>query len=178
MSAETAVQTKKGKGGLAFVALALIALAGGAVTPWLLPSHGSGHEEDAKGDAHGGHGAAAKKKKLKPGESAEPKYAVLPFGEVIANLGEERLNRFLRAKILVVVDEDQSKEVTELLAKQKPFLKSWLGAYLSDQTVSDVGRAAGQNRLRREIRDHFNQKLFSDGSEKVLDVLMDEFMVQ
>lgn len=164
---------------MAFVVLALIALGGGAATPWLLPSNGGTHEEDGHDKTHGsGHGAAAKKKKGKPGESNEPKQAVLPFGDVIVNLGEERLNRYLRAKILLVVDEEQTKEVTELLAKQKPFLKSWLLSYLSDQTVSDVSRAAGQNRLRREIRDHFNHKLFSDGSEKVLDVLMDEFMVQ
>jgi flagellar basal body-associated protein FliL len=173
---------KKGIGGLAFIVLALLALGGGAATPWLLPSSGGTHEETSHDKSHGSghdaHGTSAKKKKGKAGESNEPKQAVIPFGDVGVRLAEERSNRYLRAKILIVVDDELSKDVTELLNKQKPFLKNWLLSYLSDQTVNDVSRAAGQNRLRREIRDQFNHKLFPDGSEKVLDVLMDEFLVQ
>lgn len=114
-----------------------------------------------------------------PTPSREPKKAALiPFGEVVVNLGEERLTRYLRVKLLLVVDHTQEKAITELLAKQRPFLKSWLISYLSDQSLQEVSRAAGVNRVRREILDRFNAMLFPDGAERIQDLLFDEFVVQ
>ena len=116
------------------------------------------------------------KKVAAPVESTRP--ALLPFGEVVVNLGEERLTRYLRVKLLVVVDESHEKAVEKVLEKQKPFLKSWLISYLSDQSLQEVGGAAGVNRIRREVRDRFNAMLCPDGSECVQDILFDEFVVQ
>ena len=99
------------------------------------------------------------------------------FGDVVVNLGEERLTRYLRVKLIVVVNEVHQKTTTDLMAKQKPFLKNWLISYLSDLSMQDVSGAAGVNRVRREIRDQFNAMMFPDGSEKVQDVLFDEFVV-
>ena len=109
-------------------------------------------------------------------ESKRP--ALVPFGEVVVNLGEERLTRYLRAKLLIVVEDAQQKTINELLSQQKPFLKSWLISYLSDQSLQEVSGAAGVNRVRREIRDKFNSMLYPDGSEPIRDVLFDEFVVQ
>lgn len=121
-------------------------------------------------------------KKAAPQEKGNPKEsrpALVPFGDsVVVNLNTDRLQRFLRSKIILVVDEVNEKTVRELVEKNKPFLKTWLIAYLSDQSLKDVTGAAGVNRLRREIRDQFNTMLFPDGSEKVNDVLFDEFYVQ
>ena len=50
--------------------------------------------------------------------------------------------------------------------------------YLSDQSMQEVSRAVGVNRIRREIRDQFNAMLFPDGAEKIHDILFDEFVVQ
>jgi flagellar basal body-associated protein FliL len=118
----------------------------------------------------------APKKSAAPKETKRP--ALIPFGDVVVNLGEERLTRYLRAKLLVVVDETHQKTVTDLLAKQKPFLKSWLISYLSDQSLQEVSGAAGVNRIRRDVRDQFNAMLFPDGSERIQDILFDEFVVQ
>jgi flagellar protein FliL len=109
---------------------------------------------------------------------AELKPVVLSFGEVVVNLGEERLTRYLRLKIMLVVDGAHEKSVQEHLEKQKAFLKSWLIGYLSDLSLQEVSRAVGVNRLRREIRDQFNAMLWPDGRELVQDVLFDEFVVQ
>jgi flagellar basal body-associated protein FliL len=81
-------------------------------------------------------------------------------------------------KVLLVVEEGDVKEVTDLLQKQKAFLKSWLIGYLSDQSLQDVGRNVGLNRIRREIRDEFNRMLYPDNTEKIYDILFDEFVVQ
>ena len=49
---------------------------------------------------------------------------------------------------------------------------------ISDQVAHEVSGKAAQNRLRREIRDEFNAKLFPDGSDQINDVLFEEFVVQ
>src|SRR5439155_2725767 len=102
---------------------------------------------------------------------------VISFGEAVVNLRDGR-GRFIRVKVLLVVDSVEEHVLKELLEKQKPFLKTWLISYLADQAVEDVLRTTGVNRIRREIRDQFNAILFPDGSEKILDVLFDEFLVQ
>lgn len=159
MANEVATPPKSGKLGLLTWGLvAVLAVGGGAAAPWLYTSQA--HTEKKSPDAH----------------DARP--SVVPFGDVVVNLGEDRLTRYLRVKVLLVVEEGDVKEVTELLQKQKAFLKSWLIGYLSDQSLQDVGRNVGLNRIRREIRDEFNRMLYPDNTERIYDILFDEFVVQ
>jgi flagellar basal body-associated protein FliL len=106
------------------------------------------------------------------------KTAAIPFGDVVVNLEGRGVNRYLRVKILVAVEESDTKEVGDLLTKEKAFLKNWLIAYLSSQSYQDVGRKLGVNRIRREICDEFNARLYPNGEEKVVEILFDEFVVQ
>lgn len=163
MADEVAAPPKKsGKKGLILgLLLAVLAVGGGASLPFILGMHPR-------------HAASDKKKADIP----KSKQAAVPFGDVVVNLGEDRLNRFLRVKIMCAIDEADTKEITELLNTQKPFLKSWLIGYLSDQSTQDVTRKVGVNKIRREIRDQFNAMLFPDGDEKIIDILFDEFVVQ
>ena len=159
MATETAAPVKSSKMGLLVWGLVAVLSAGaGGALPWLLAHHEPPEKKSAE------------KETLRP--------TVVAFDTVIVNLGEERLTRYLRVKPLLVVDESEVKEATELLARQKPFLKSWLIGYLSDQSLLEVSRAIGVNRIRREIRDQFNAILYPDGSERIHDILFDEFVVQ
>src|SRR5437667_4427631 len=141
MANEPAAPPAKGKklGLLGWCAVAGLAVAGGAAVPWVYPWHDHGE---------------------KKATSHAARQVVVPFGDVVVNLGEERLTRYLRAKVLLVVQESDEKEITELLLKQKAFLKSWLIGHLADQTLQDVSRNLGVNRTRREIRDQFNAMLY------------------
>jgi flagellar FliL protein len=162
MANEAAAPPKGGKRGLVLLVLvALAAVGGGASLPWIM----GGHRHDAHTDK-------------KKGEAPKSKQVAVPFENVVVNLGDDRLSRFLRVKIMVAVEEVEAKEITELLATQKAFLKSWLIGYLSDQSTQEITRKVGVNRIRREIRDEFNARLFPDGEEKIIDILFDEFMVQ
>jgi flagellar basal body-associated protein FliL len=162
MANEVAAPPKSAKRGLfLWVLLALVAVGGGASLPWIMGGH--------RHDTHEG---------KKKGETPKNKQAAIPFGDVVVNLAEDRLSRFLRVKIMVAVDETDTKEITELLTTQKAFLKSWLIGYLSDQSTQEITRKVGLNRVRREIRDQFNARLYPDGEEKIIDILFDEFMVQ
>jgi flagellar FliL protein len=149
-------EQRKGGGWTVWIVVVLVAAAAGGAVPWFMPLHAPG---PAKKDP-----------------AAKP--VVVPFGEVVVNLGEDRLTRYLRVKLLLVMEDAESKEVSELLTKQKAFMKSWLIGYLSDQSLAEVSRAMGVNRIRREVRDQFNAMLFPDGSEKIYEILFDEFVVQ
>jgi flagellar FliL protein len=142
---------------LVLLLLGLVAVGAGFSVPMLLP------------ERHGDKAAAAS------GDKARP--TLVPFGDVVVNLGEERLTRFLRVKLILVVDQSREKEAAELLQKQKAFLKNWLISYLSDLSMSEVTGAAGVNRIRREVRDQFNAMLYPNGQEQIQDILFDEFVV-
>jgi flagellar basal body-associated protein FliL len=148
---------KGGPGWIVMIVVALVAVGAGFAVPRMFLAGGA----------------------AKPPEKESKKPAIVPFGDaLVVNLGEERLTRYLRVKIILVVDGNDEKKIADHIQKQKAYLKSWLISFLSDQSVQEVSRAAGVNRIRREIRDQFNAMLFPDGSEKVLDVLFDEFQVQ
>ncbi|MFO0966564.1 MAG: flagellar basal body-associated FliL family protein [Gemmataceae bacterium] len=164
MATETEPQAappKKKGGGLALIiVVALIAVGAGFMVPRFLAAPKAGKH------GHGSHGD----------DGAKP--AIVPFGDAVVSLGEHQLTRYLRVKIILVVDGNEEKEVKDHLEKNKAYLKSWLLSYLSDLTLTEVARAAGVNRLRREIRDQFNTMLWPDGRELILEVLFDEFVVQ
>jgi flagellar FliL protein len=161
-SADTASAPKGGKPWILISVMALVAIAAGAVVPFFLPDT-----------------TPTTTSPQEKSSSKELKTSLVPFGDAMpVSLNTNNLNRYLRVKIMLVVDAANEKVVRETTEKNKPFLKSWLIAYLSDQSLKDVTGAIGVNRLRREIRDQFNTMLFPDGSEKVSDVLFEEFLVQ
>lgn len=156
---------KRSKFLLVLLVVGLLAAGAGGVLPLVLASKGTDH------GAHGGHDDHAK-----PGKKSGP--ALIAFGETAVPLADGRLTRYIRVKLMLVVDDAKEKDVTELLTKKKAFLKNWLIGYLSDRSLEDVRGAAGVNRLRREIRDQFNTLLFPDSPEQINDVLFEDFLIQ
>ncbi|MEZ6064755.1 MAG: flagellar basal body-associated FliL family protein [Planctomycetaceae bacterium] len=112
-------------------------------------------------------------------EMLEPESAMfVPFGDVTVNLNEGRMNRYLRLKVSLQIDKTQEPSVTAAVAQQGLVLRNWLISHLSDKELDAIRGAAGQNMLRREIRDQFNTVLFADGIDRIHDVLFEEFNVQ
>ncbi len=144
---------------LLLIVVAVVMTGAGAAVPLFL----SANTEGKSGGEH-----------EKKGENT----AFVPFGDVVVNLYEERLTRYIRVKVVLLVDEKQEKAVTELLTKKKAIMKHWLISHLSDKTLKEVSGAAGVNRVRRETQEHFNTLMCPDGSEKILDILFEEFVVQ
>ncbi len=102
----------------------------------------------------------------------------MPFDQVVVNVNEQRLARFLRVKLIIVVDAADEKQINDVVTKNRAILKNWLISHLSDKGMQDVTGAVGINRARREIQDRFNYLLFPDGNEKIRDILFEEFNVQ
>ena len=139
--------------------------------------HGAGK---GKGDGHG-------KKEAKKGEhgaegghegAASAEEAFVPFGEVVVNLNEERLTRYLRLNMTFLVAAEDEAETKKLIETRKAVLKNWVLGYLADRKLDEVLGSACYNRLRREIQDQFNSMLFDDGVARIQEVLFEEFGVQ
>lgn len=104
--------------------------------------------------------------------------AYVPFDPVVVNLDEGSLTRYLRVTVAFEVAKNKEAEVTTKIEEKRVLLKSWLISNISDKSLDEIRGAAGQNRLRREIRDQFNTVLFPDGFDQIYDVLLEEYNVQ
>jgi len=109
---------------------------------------------------------------------AETKTAIVPFGDMVVNLADERAMRYLRVKLAVLVDADKEKEVSDLLTKKKPAVKSKLISHLAGKTLKDVSGTVGVNRLQREILERFEEVLYPEGHSPLRAILFEEYVVQ
>ncbi len=110
---------------------------------------------------------------------AEDPGVFVSFGDVIANLAEDRLTRYVKVKITLQVNSDQASAIQKIMdGPQKAVFQNWLLTYLSDKQLQDVKGANAMNTLRREIQDGFNALLAAQGDYKVERVLFEEFNVQ
>lgn len=155
---------KRGAFGVLVVATALLAGGAGAATPWLLNTHNASPQSSATTPS--------------PEPLTPDRTAFVHFGELTVNLNEGRLNRYLRIKLVLQVDKAQVDAVTAAVERKRLPLRSWLLSHLSDKDQNEIRGAAGQNMLRREIRERFNALLFPDGHDRIFDVLFEEFNVQ
>ncbi len=169
-TSEVAVAPKRSSSGVLWAVLwgtiGLVCGAGGFALPLLLPGLFGGAEDDQQ------HVAAEKL------EDQHVKTTYVDFGETVVNINSDRLNRYLRVHVMLMVKSDDQLVVEQMVTERRSSLKSWLISYLSDVSMEDLRGAAGQNRLRREIQDHFNTVLFEDGYDRIREVLFEEFNVQ
>jgi flagellar basal body-associated protein FliL len=120
----------------------------------------------------------AKSKDDKGKEKKDTKTAIVPFGEVVVNLSEDRLQRYLRVKVAVLVEAEAEKEVTELLTKKKAAVKSAMIAHLAGKSLKDVSGSVGVTRMQRELLERMEDVLYPDGHSRIKSVLFEEYVVQ
>ena len=143
---------------LVWIIVCMLCIGGGAMAPVLMGGSLFGKGKNEKKQSH--------------------KTATIPFGDVVVNLAEERMTRYLRVKIVLVVDEEQEKIATEHVTKNKAALKNWLISHLAGKTLKEVSGSVGVKRLQREIVERFEEMLYPDGEGHLRDVLFEEFVVQ
>lgn len=100
------------------------------------------------------------------------------FGELIVNLDEGRLNRYLDVELVLQARAGERDRVVELVATNRVAMQDWLLSYLSGQNMEAVRGPDNHDRLRGEIRDKFNTLLFPDGNEGIDKVLFTKFAIQ
>ncbi len=177
-----------------WIAVGVLSAGLGSALPFLLAGQqthaagGSGeNEEEGSTTDSGSHGSTAKPDLKKVKSFTMPKEEdtiFLPFGEpgkdqsVVVNLDEGRMSRYLRVAISLQIPKSQEETFKKQIEAKKIVLRNWLLSKISDLDLDDIRGAAGQNRLRREIREQFNAVLCPDGYDQIYDVLFEEFNVQ
>ncbi|QEF98519.1 flagellar basal body-associated protein FliL [Stieleria maiorica] len=109
---------------------------------------------------------------------ADDQLAFVDFDEVVVNLNDDRYSRYLTCTFSLQIAASQQEAITKLVEDKNVVLKNWLIAHLRDKKLEDVRGKLGHNLLRREIHDKFNAMLFTDGIERIQDVLFQDFKVQ
>jgi flagellar FliL protein len=148
---------------LVLIVVCIVAIVAGAAVPM----------------AMGGMSPFGKPKAEKPAaKSKDGKTAIVPFGEVVVNLSEERQQRYLRLKIAILVEADAEKEATDLVTKKKAAVKSALISHLAGKNTKDVSGSVGVQRMQRELLERIEDVLYPDGSSRIRAVLFEEYVVQ
>jgi flagellar FliL protein len=122
--------------------------------------------------------AKPKTEKGGKGGHGDGKTVVVPFGDLVVNLVEPRMQRYLRIKIAVLADAESEEEVTALLTKQKAEVKSKLIGYLVGKDIKDVSGTVGVNRLQRELLERVEDVLYPDGHSQIRAILFEEYVIQ
>ena len=180
-----------------WIAVGVLSAGMGSALPFLLSgqqSHAASDKEHVEGEeSESEHGTEAgtegseksdKRKQKAFSITKEEDTIFLPFGEpgkdqsVVVNLDEGRMSRYLRVAITLQIPKAQEETFKKQIEAKKIVLRNWLLSKISDLDLDDIRGAAGQNRLRREIREQFNAVLCPDGYDQIYDVLFEEFNVQ
>lgn len=173
MSEEASAGAEQGRPKRGMKTLVLTALIGicSAAAGFAVPQMLGGNKHEATDES-------AAQPQAPAGEHGRVVMSCIPFGEVVANLDDNRMMRYVRAKISLGVAEKDSEAVGKVLEENRTILKNWLIGYLQNKQINEVRGTEGFNRIRREIQEQFNELLYAGGDPKIRDVLFDEFNVQ
>ncbi len=192
--ASDALEKSSGGSIVPWIAVGVLSAGLGSALPFLLAgqqTHAAGQSENpdeegpkTESDGHSGGTKSGPGKVKSFTMPAQEDTVFLPFGEpgkdqsVVVNLDEGRMSRYLRIAISLQIPKSQEETFKKLIEAKKIVLRNWLLSKISDLDLDDIRGAAGQNRLRREIREQFNAVLCPDGYDQIYDVLFEEFNVQ
>ena len=112
------------------------------------------------------------------GDDVKKAYVDFEEDPTVQKLKGNKMSRYLSVSLSLVVADDSKEKVELDLEDKRVEMKNWLIGQIADKTLEDVSGKAGQNRLRREIRDQFNSILFPDGHDRIFDIYFSSFAVQ
>jgi flagellar basal body-associated protein FliL len=98
---------------------------------------------------------------------------------VIANLDEPGVTRYARVTITLQLSPQMDQEKGVLfLEEKKPILRDWLTTYIAGLSLEHVRGTRNLARIKKEIRDSFNELLFPQSKPFINDILFKEFAIQ
>jgi flagellar basal body-associated protein FliL len=98
---------------------------------------------------------------------------------VIANLDEPGVTRYARVTITLQLNPQMDQEKgTAFLEGKKLILRDWLTTYIAGLSLERVRGTRNLSRIKKEVRDSFNELLFSEGKPFINDILFKEFAIQ
>ena len=167
---------------LILAAVVIAGLAGGFALAQLMAGTGSDSPQQPEAKENQADDGSPENKAVndmlvdKPGDETLWPYDLEP---VVANLDEPGVTRYARVAITLQLDPqmDQEKGAVFLEGK-KPVLIDWLTTYIAGLSLERVRGTRNLSRIKKEIRDSFNELLFPEGKPFIRDILFKEFAIQ
>ncbi len=150
---------------LVWIFVAIVGIGAGFATPIILMGENSTNVEQPEVE-------------LLPIPDPSSEIGFVEFNEQIININDPRFSRYLKLSFSLQVSKPQVDAVKTLVEERNDLLVNWLIGHIADKKIEELRGKQGANQLRREIHDSFNQILFTDGIERIQDVLYKDFNVQ
>jgi flagellar basal body-associated protein FliL len=97
----------------------------------------------------------------------------------VGNLDEAGSMRFLRVSIsLEMSPELDAEKSMGYLDEREAVMKDFITTYVAGLSLERVKGSSNLNRIKKELRDGFNELLFPEGKPLVLRVFLREFAIQ
>ena len=98
---------------------------------------------------------------------------------VIANLDEPGVTRYVKTTITLELSPEMDQANGEpFLGEKKVLLIDWLTTYRAGLSLEQVRGTSSLSRIKKEIRDHFNELLFPESKPFIRRILIKEFAIQ
>ncbi|MCP4376534.1 MAG: hypothetical protein GY794_10230 [bacterium] len=97
---------------------------------------------------------------------------------IVVNLNEPQVTRYLRAGFSLAIGSDDFSDAETIITKKSHDLRDWLIGYLSNLSIEDIRGAKNINRVRREVQDLLNDRLWPGKRPRILSVSLSEWIVQ
>ena len=102
-----------------------------------------------------------------------------PLDPVVVNLDVPGVTRYLRASITIELSPDiDSEQGTVFLGEKALILRDQLRTYFADLGLEQVRGRRNLDRIKKQIREIFNELLFPDGKPYITGIFLKEFAVQ
>ena len=161
---------------LIMAAIVIAGAAGGFALSQLVASTGPDETETAQADQQNGNTKSFTDIVANSENASVWTYELDP---VIANLDEPGVTRYVRTTITLELSPEMDQANGEpFLGEKKVLLIDWLTTYLAGLSLEQVRGTSSLSRIKKEIRDHFNELLFPESKPFIRRILIKEFAVQ
>lgn len=98
---------------------------------------------------------------------------------VIANLDEPGITRYLRVTITLELNSEMNQAKGAVFFDEKTLImRDWLTTYVAGLSLERIRGTRNLSRIKKEIRDHFNELLFPETKPFIHAIFLKEFAVQ
>ncbi len=98
---------------------------------------------------------------------------------VIANLDEPGITRYLRVTITLELNSEMNQEKGTVFFDEKTLImRDWLTTYIAGLSLERIRGTRNLSRIKKEVRDHFNELLFPETKPFIHGIFLKEFAVQ
>lgn len=109
------------------------------------------------------------------GDKAQAHHDLEP---IVVNLNEPQVTRYLRVVFSLAIAGEDYDDAMATIEKKTHEMNNWLIVYLSDLSLEDVRGAKNINRVRREIQDSLNGRLWPGERSLIVNVSLKEWIIQ